>query len=97
MIINDYFVKIYFSQDGVDEDMIQNVEVYPNPAKDVLTVKAENLNSVVVYNSLGQRVFAQDVEANETTINMSDFEAGIYMVRIVANGNEVTRKVSVVK
>ena len=71
--------------------------MYPNPAKDILTVKAENLSSVVVYNSLGQKVFSQDVDANETTINMSDFEAGIYMVRIVADGNEVTRKISVIK
>lgn len=96
---NDYFVKVYFDPEhlGVDENEVNTVSVYPNPAKDVLTVKAENLSSVVVYNSLGQRVFAQDVEANETTINMSDFEAGIYMVRIVANGNEVTRKISVIK
>ncbi len=97
MYNNDFFVKIYYSPDGVDEEMMQNVEVYPNPAKDILTVKAENLSSVVVYNSLGQKVFAQDVDANEATINTNDFEAGIYMVRIVANGNEVTRKISVVK
>lgn len=94
---NEYYVKIYYSPEGVDETMTQSVEVYPNPAKDVLTVKAENLSSVVVYNSLGQKVFAQELDVNETTINMNDFEAGIYMVRIVANGNEVTRKISVVK
>ena len=96
---NDYFVKVYFDPEhlGVDENEVNTVSVYPNPAKDVLTVKAENLSSVVVYNSLGQRVFAQDVDANETVIDMSNFEAGIYMVRIVADGNEVTRKISVVK
>ena len=94
---NEYYVRVLFSLDGVDEIEAQNVQVYPNPAKDILTVKAENLSSVVVYNSLGQRVLAQEINGDETTINTSDFEAGIYMVRIMANGNEITRKISVVK
>ena len=94
---NEYFVKYLYSTDGVDENALQNVEVYPNPAKDMLTVKAENLSSVVVYNSLGQKVFAQTLDGNEVTLSTSNFEAGIYMVRIVADGNEITRKISVIK
>ena len=77
--------------------MAQNVSVYPNPAKDMLTVKAENLSSVVIYNSLGQRVFAQSFDGNEAKIDMNSFDAGIYMVRINADGNEVTRKISVIR
>ena len=94
---NEFFVKIYYSPEGVEEVEIQNVEVYPNPAKDNLTVKAENLSSVVIYNAMGQRVFAQELDGNEMTINTSDFESGIYMIRIIADGNEITRRVSVVK
>ena len=94
---NEYFVKVYFSADGVDENMTQAVEVYPNPAKDVLTVKAENITNVTVYNMMGQKMMSQDVDTEELTINTSDFESGIYMVRVVANGNEITRKISVVK
>ena len=94
---NEYYVKIYYGTAGVDEDMTQAVEVYPNPAKDVLTVKAENLSNVTVYNMMGQKMMSQDVDTEELTINTSDFESGIYMVRIVANGSEVTRKISVVK
>ena len=94
---NEYFVKIYFSPAGVDENEAQAVAVYPNPAKDVVTVKADKLSSVVIYNTVGQKVFEQKLEADETTINTSDFETGIYMMRIVANGSEVTTKISVVK
>ena len=94
---NEFYVKIFMSPEGVVENMTQVVEVYPNPVKDNLTVKAEGLSNVVVYNSLGQKVFEQALDADEVTINTSDFEAGLYMVRIVANGEEVTRKVSVVK
>lgn len=94
---NEFFVKVLFSPEGVEEIETQNVEVYPNPVKDVLTVKAENLSSVTVYNSIGQKVFEQKLDTNELTINTNDFESGIYMIRIVADGNEVTRKISVIK
>ena len=94
---NEFFVKYLYSTDGVEENMTQAISVFPNPAKDMLTVQAENLNSVVIYNSLGQKVFAQTFDGNEATIDMNSFDAGIYMVRIVADGNEVTRKVSVIR
>ncbi len=94
---NEYFVKVYYSEDGVDENMTQAVEVYPNPAKENITIKAEGLGNVTVYNSIGQKVLEQPLDADEITINTNGFEAGIYMIRVIANGNEVTRKVSVVK
>ena len=96
---NEYYVKVYYDNEhlGVDEDMTQAVEVYPNPAKDILTVKAENLSNVTVYNMMGQKIMTQDVDDEELTINTSDFESGIYIVRIVADGNEITKKVSVIK
>ena len=94
---NEYFVKIYYSPEGVEEVETQAIQVYPNPAKDIITVKADNLSSVVIYNSIGQKVFAQELDANELTVNMSDYETGIYMVRVVADGNEVIRKISVIK
>lgn len=94
---NQYYVKYYYSNDGMEENLTEGVSIYPNPTKDMITVKADNLSSVEVYNTIGQKVFSQTLNDNETVINMSDFEAGIYMVRIVADGNEITRKISVVK
>ena len=94
---NEYYVKIYYSPQSIGENVAANVEVYPNPAKDMITVKAENMSNVMVYNSIGQKVFEQELNANETTINTNSFDAGIYMVRIVVDGKEITRKISVVK
>jgi len=93
----EFFVKVLFSPEGVDENMSQAVEVYPNPAKDNITVAADNISSVMIYNSIGQKVFAQDYDTEKVVINTSNFESGIYMVRIVANGNEITKKVSIMK
>lgn len=94
---NKFYVDYYYSIDAVDEVLSQLVNIYPNPAKDVLTVKAENISSVVIYNSIGQKVFEQKLNSDKAVINMSDFMTGIYMVRVVSNGNEITKKVSVVR
>lgn len=94
---NEYFVRIFYSLDGVEENFADNVEIYPNPAKDFLTIKTEKLTDVVIYNSLGQKVFAKTLDGNEVSVDLAGFDAGIYMVRIVADGNEVTKKISVVK
>lgn len=94
---NEYFVKIYNSPEGVEENEMQEVMVYPNPAKDLLTIKAENINEVDVYNAIGQKVYSQTVNASEALINLDGLDSGIYLVRLVAGGNEIIRKVSIQK
>ena len=94
---NEYFVKHYFSPESVDENDVHNVEIYPNPAKNMLTVKAENLSDIAIYNSVGQKLFSKTVATPEVSINLEDFDNGIYLVKLLANGIEVTRKISVIK
>ena len=94
---NEYFVKIYYSPEGLDENVIGNVEIYPNPAKDLLTVKAENVNQVTIYNSIGQKVYEKTADSSEISINLDGFDTGIYIVKVVADGDEVTRRISIIK
>ena len=94
---NEYFVKIYVSPEGVDENMTQDVEIYPNPAKDLLTIKAENVTNVMIYNSVGQKVYDATIASSEVSINLGGFDAGVYLVKAVVGGEVVTRKISVMK
>ena len=91
----DYFVRFLYDPDGIYESATQTVELYPNPAKDVLTIKADNLTNVVVYNSIGQKVLEKSLNANEVIINTDGLDSGIYIVKIVANGDEIIRKVAI--
>ena len=86
-----------YSTDDVAENNENGVVIYPNPVKDVLTVKAENISQVAVYNAIGQMVFNKSVDSSEVTINLDGFDSGVYLVRVVADGNAITRKVSVIK
>jgi hypothetical protein len=55
---------------------------FPNPVTADLTMKAnENIQSISIFNMLGQEVKMVKPAALETSINMSDLSAGTYFVK----------------
>lgn len=82
--------------DVVGETMSSNINIYPNPANSKIYVDGENIGFVEVYNSLGQKV--TKVEGSESTsVEMTAFENGVYVVRVITNdGNVTTQKVTIV-
>ena len=81
---------------GINENT-NTLTVSPNPASTILTVVNAAGAQISVYNIAGQEVMSvENAEANET-LNVSNLNAGLYIVRVV-NGNEVsTAKVSIVR
>ena len=83
---------------SVKETVETSVNVYPNPVKDVLTIAADNVKQVVMYNSLGQVVKIVKGDDSNMNINVSDLQNGMYFVNIIDNdGNVSTNKVSVLR
>ena len=78
----------------IDENGVKGMMVYPNPAKDMLNITAENMRRITISNVLGQIVYDREVNSDNEIINMSQYEAGIYMVRITTETGSVVRKVS---
>ena len=95
---NEFFVKYYFDEEhlAVNENML-GLNVYPNPTKGSFTVEGENLESVMVYNALGQMVYSQECQGNSAVINLGNVETGIYMVKILTVDGESIQKVSVMR
>jgi hypothetical protein len=69
------------------------VTFFPNPAKDAITLKYVTTNAidVTVYNVLGAKVKSFTHSGNETTLNISDLEKGLYFIRFSDNGNVVSK------
>jgi len=69
------------------------VKVYPNPAKNILTVEAANYQSATaeVYNISGQLVISQPMQA-KTYIPVSELASGVYLVKVkTANGVSIQK------
>ena len=70
-----------------------SLNVYPNPAKDLITLSLSGINTngalVQLYNQVGQVVSGKTLNGNSnaTQIQTNELEAGIYFVK-VTSGNE---------
>jgi hypothetical protein len=84
-------VPLAIAENGVEASL------YPNPTTGNLTVEADALTSVTVYNLVGQKVFEERTQGNKSVINMKAFGCGMYLVKIDAVNGTITRKVTVIE
>ncbi len=69
-----------------------NVAIYPNPTSGNLSVAAPGMNHLTVLNSIGQVVYDTSVSGDGASLDMAQYPAGVYMVRVeAANGVSVKR------
>ncbi len=83
---------------SVGEMPVSLYDVYPNPVKDILTIKGENIKQIMIFNSLGQIVRKMDCNDNTVKVNVESLQNGMYFVNIIdGNGNVRTSKISVMR
>ncbi len=75
---------------------------YPNPAKNktVINVEFTSANAVLrIYNVLGKLIeeILISSESKKITLDVSDYQDGIYLYSIEADGQKVTRRMTVKK
>lgn len=73
----------------VAENETETVSMYPNPVKNQLYVTAENLQSVEVFNIVGQQVIVTEKDV----VDMSALSEGIYFVRVISDGKMITKRI----
>lgn len=83
------FVKDCIS---VEENILNNVSIYPNPAEDFIMINSENVEFAEVIDIYGRVITASEING-ETRIDMSNFANGIYYVRLHRNGETAVQKV----
>ena len=73
----------------------QSFKVYPNPASDLVAIKGTNgstFTSVQAFDITGRVVYASEASGNSLSIDVSNWNNGIYLVQIATeNGIQVKR------
>ncbi|RYE22967.1 MAG: T9SS type A sorting domain-containing protein [Sphingobacteriales bacterium] len=73
-----------------------SLKYYPNPVSDILTITYSHaIESVEVFNVLGQRVYQKAHNTQEVKIDMSSLATGNYIVNVMANG--LVKNIKVIK
>ena len=91
--------EVTYSGEGVESvKIINNVDIYPNPASDLINVTAENLTKINIYNSIGQLIYSQDVNANEVKVSTDSWTNGLYYINVeTKDGFKSSQKIIVNK
>lgn len=78
------------------KELNQKIDIYPNPAKNVISLLTENtinvkdIRKISIYNSFGEKVFESDKYIEK--INTDNLSKGIYYLKIDASNYLVTLK-----
>ena len=73
------------------------VALYPNPTKGNVTIEAKGMNRITVVSVLGQVVYDTEVSEDQYILNMSQFNAGMYMVRVYTESGVTVNRVTVMQ
>ncbi len=86
------FVDVFY---GIEEEISANViEVYPNPASEIITIKVENAGKIQVLDMTGRLVYNVGTTiGKESVVDVSKWSAGVYLVRVEVLGEVWTRKI----
>lgn len=83
---------IYVTVTHVDEHAIK-ADIYPNPVNDVLSIHADEINEVVIYNVIGQSVYRYRGMTEALEVGTSSLESGVYTVNISTAAGQISRRI----
>ena len=78
------YLDIIINHTGINENIFKDVEVYPNPTSDIITLKGISSLSDVSYIHLldNKGALLRKIGINETHVDLSSFSTGIYFIEI---------------
>ena len=69
--------------------------VYPNPTNGKVSIEAEGMQSISIFNLLGEKVFEGSAHGDVFDYDFSQQKAGIYLMKVETTKGIETKKVTV--
>jgi hypothetical protein len=85
---------------GAKDITISPIKAYPNPTTGILTFDlpdAESTYRLELYNILGQMNLSQTIDNGNKTINISNLDQGVYMLRLTDRSSGISYQNKIVK
>jgi len=78
---------------GLDEAQYSQVRISPNPASNEVKIQSKaEVSHLTVINQTGQLVYQINSNSKILNVNVSEFDSGIYFVKIFTHENVITKK-----
>lgn len=61
--------------------------IIPNPAKDKIIISNDSFRSLEIFNHLGNMIYQEEMQQDNTTIDVSGYSKGIYFVKLYSSND----------
>ncbi len=91
-------IEISATYFDIDENEVQHVRLFPNPAQTKVTIEATDLTQILLIDALGQVVMSKEYESPESaTLNIGRLPSGVYFVKIATKAGTAVRRLVVAR
>jgi hypothetical protein len=91
---NNLFSYNHFLYQGIDESTTNQINVFPNPASDILNINNVKQNTKLLITDInGKVIYTKQINTGDNKIEISQFPTGIYLVRMITKQNISIRKI----
>jgi PKD repeat protein len=80
---------------GVTDLAGNSINIYPNPANDVVYIESDYAKSYSILNSLGEVVVSNLMQRGSNKVNVSGFEAATYIIKIQTEEGSIIKKLQI--
>ncbi len=91
----DVITKTVDNTLSIDDNGLNELVVYPNPASEKLTVANVNGAAIEIYSIDGRLAFKGMADSDVYEINVSGFKGGIYTVKVINADNTVVKTIAI--
>ena len=90
-IARDFLYEHLSAPVAVPERDEQNIQIYPNPATDLVTISFDETMSddpftFVIMDVTGRKMLAKESSSHKITVDVSQWPSGVYALRMTRNG-----------
>ncbi len=78
---------------NIENEQFNNVEIYPNPAKDFITIKNIAETDIKIYDICGKLVIYNYLDQTNQKIDVSSLKTGIYFVTLKQDNRLIYKKI----
>ncbi|MFO7790320.1 MAG: T9SS type A sorting domain-containing protein [Bacteroidales bacterium] len=83
-------------QSAITENVHQKINIYPNPASNLVNIESQHLmKEVTLLDITGRKLITKQVDAKASNINVGSIPEGYYMLHVTTTENDYTVKLIV--
>jgi hypothetical protein len=76
---------------GVDEQIKDNFQLFPNPAHHQITIKSKTGETIIILDVMGKIVLEKQLKQDEETIEIDHLYEGFYILKIGINSEKIIK------